>query len=295
MELIDTDKTGQQVKVIIRNLVYNEMFVMDKVAEIIGRNPGLKDGEFLFRADSKGFFAAIDNSNVIGTISSINYDDKIAFIGFHYVDEFFSNTGLKEKLFEAALNAAGERSIGLNCREEQAKLYESYGFKPSFNIISFEGISGGINKSIPPNIMSPLILHFDDLYNYYKKISPYERKIFLNYWVNQPMSLLLGKYAEDDDEYKGFGLFKPCRKGFRLSPLIADDSSSAEEILISLVSHYEAGTPYYLDMPETNIEGMRMAERLSLKETGRLIRMYKGSEHEISLNNIYSFTNLEVG
>ena len=80
-----------------------------------------------------------------------------------------------------------------------------------------------------------------------------------------------------------------------MSPLIADDSSSAEEILISLVSHYEAGTPYYLDMPETNIEGMRMAERLSLKETGRLIRMYKGSEHEISLNNIYSFTNLEVG
>jgi|GEM_PF-3578343 len=295
MESIDTEETRQQVNAIIRNLTHNEIFVMDSVAEIDGRNPGLNDGEFLFRADSKGFFAAIDNSSVIGTITSIKYDDKIAFTGLHYVDELFINTGLKEKLLEVALNAAGERNIGINCREDEKNLYESYGFKPSFNIICFEGISEGINKNIPKDIISPLTLHFDDLYNYYKKFSPYERKVFLNYWVNQPVSLLLGKYDDDNDEYKGFGLFKPCRKGFRLSPLIADDASSAEEILTSLVSHYEAGTPYYLDMPEINNEGMRLAEKLNLKETGRLIRMYKGSEHKISLNKIYSFTSLEAG
>ncbi len=295
MDNIDTEETRQQIKITIRNLGQNEMFVTDRVAEIDNRNPGINDGEFLFRADRKGFFAAIDNLNVMGTVSSIKYDDKLAFIGFHYVEELFRNTELKEKLLEVALNSAGERSVGINCREDQVKLYEGYGFKPSSNIVCFEGISEGINKNIPPNIISPLTLHFDDLYNYYKKFSPYERKVFLNYWVNQPVSLLLGKYDDDNDEYKGFGLFKPCLKGFRLSPLIADDALSAEEVLTSLVSHYEAGTPYYLDMPETNTEGMRLAEKLKLKTSGRLIRMYKGSEHAISLNNIYSFVNLEVG
>ena len=103
--------------------------------------------------------------------------------------------------------------------------YEKFGFASAYKIISYEGFADG-KFSMPKNISSPLMLPFDDLYEYYKKIFPYERKVFVSYWLNQPKSLLLGK--NENEEYKGVGLFKPCRKGYRLSPLISDDIQSAE-------------------------------------------------------------------
>ena len=60
---------------VIRNLAVSEMYIVDELASIDGRNPGLYDGEFLFRADSNGYFAAINGTEVEGTISSVNYEN----------------------------------------------------------------------------------------------------------------------------------------------------------------------------------------------------------------------------
>ena len=278
--------------ILIRNLQYHEMKILDQIAEIDRRNPGLNDGEFLFRADDKAFIAAIMGSEVIGTVSSINYQNNLGFIGNHYVVPHLQGNGLTEKLLSVAMDVAGKNNIGINCREEQVEVYEKAGFKTAFKIINYEGKSDGI-FNMHPSLKSPLQLPFDELYNYYRKNFPYERKVFINLWVNQPGSLLLGKY--EDNEYKGYGLFKPCRKGYRLSPLISDDAQSAHEILTGLSSHFQAGTPYYLDIPEPNSDGINLASELKLKKTGEMIRMYYGKEHEISLKNIYSFTSLEIG
>ena len=170
--------------------------------------------------------------------------------------------------------------------------YEEFGFKPAYKIISYEGVSDG-EFNMPENIVSPLMLEFDEFYEYYRKVFPYERKVFASLWVNQPKSLLIGKY--EDNEYKGVGLFKPCRKGHKLSPLISDDPQSAEEILIALASHFEAGTLYYLDVPEPNKDAIALAEKLNLKKVDERIRMYTHQEHNILLNNTYSFTSLEIG
>ena len=72
---------------IIRNLMLNEMYVADELAAIDGRNPGLNDGEFLFKADNNGFFAAINGTEVGGTIASVNYDENFGFIGLHIISK----------------------------------------------------------------------------------------------------------------------------------------------------------------------------------------------------------------
>lgn len=294
MEDIETKKELQQISINIRNLTPNEMYIFDQMANIGGRNTtGFTDGEFLYNADNNGFIAAMEGTEVTGTISLVSYENNLGFLGFHIVVPHHKNTGLFEKLLSVAMTAAGERNIGTNCSEEHVPLYESAGFKPAFKIITYEGIADGIYNNLPSYINCPFKLPLDKLYNYYRKFFPYERKLFTSFWINQPGSLLFGKY--EDNEYKGYGLFKPCRKGYRLSPLLSDDTQSAKEILTSLVSHFPEGTPYYLDIPETNKEGIMLADELNMKKNGERIRMYKGKEHEISLNNIYSFTSLEVG
>lgn len=294
--------TEQQVKthepnsesnpIALRHLAKNEMYIMDQISEFDGRNPGLNDGEFLFDADQQGFIAAIFNSEALGTISIANYPDNLSFIGLHIVMPHLKDYGIKEKLLSVALRIAGDRNIELNSKEEDVKMYEEAGFKPAYKITTCEGICSGEYK-LPENVKSPFSYPFDALYDYYKKVFPYERKKFISFWLNQPKSLLLGNFI--DDECKGLGLFKPCKKGYRLSPLLSDNIDGAKDILIGLSSHFAAGTPYYLDLPEKNLDGINMADELGLKKSGEVIRMYKGNEHEISLNKCYSFVNLEVG
>ncbi len=286
-------KQEPQIRTNIRNLTPNEVYILDQMAEIDGRNPGLNDGEFLYNDDGNGFIAAIEGTEVIGTISFVSYENNLGFIGLHIVVPHHKDSGLTEKLLSVVMDAAGERNIGTNCCEENILLYESAGFKPAFKIITYEGIADGVSQNLPHFISCPFMVSPDKLYNYYRKSFPYERKFFTSLWINQPGSLLLGKY--EDNKYKGYGLFKPCRKGYRLSPLVSDDPQSAKEILTALVSHFQAGTPYYLDIPETNEEGILLADELKLKKISETIRMYRGKEHEISLSNAYSFTSREIG
>jgi GNAT superfamily N-acetyltransferase len=276
----------------IRNLQLPEMVIPVELALRDNRNPGLTEGEFLFYADNNGFFVALTGNEVFGTIASVKYDKDYGFIGLHFVVEHYRNTGLTEKLLEVALETAGERNIGVNCREEQTELYKNYGFKPAFKIISYEGIADG-KYNVPPDISSPFSLPFDELFDYNRNLFPYERKLFFYQWLNQPGSLLFGKY--ENNKYKGFGLSVPCRKGYRLAPIISDDVRSANEILTALVSHLSEGTPYSIDVPEQNNEGIDMVHELKLEKIGERIRMYKGKDHEIPLKNIYGFINLEVG
>lgn len=276
----------------IRNLQLPEMVIPVELAFRDNRNPGLNDGAFLFNADNTGFFVALAGSNVLGTISSVNYDNNLGFIGLHFAVEQYRDSGLMERLLEFALNAAGERSIGTNCREENVELYKRYGFKQAFKIISYEGIADG-KYNVSPNINSPFSLPFDELFDYNRNLFHYERKLFFYQWLNQPGSLLFGKY--ENNEYRGFGLSVPCRKGYRIAPLISDDVQSAHEILTALVSHLSEGTPYCIDIPEPNFEGIDLAKELKLEKSGERIRMYKGKEHAIPFKNIYGFINLEVG
>jgi GNAT superfamily N-acetyltransferase len=276
----------------ITNLQLPDMVLPVELASREQWNPGRDDGEFLFRADSKGFFAAVKGNQVLGTIASVKYENNTGFIGLHIVLPEHRNKGVGENLLKTAVDKSKDLDIGINCKPDQIKYYERFGFKPAFKIYCYEGIADG-NFRMSPEITSPFTLPFDLLYDYCRNTFPYERKTFTSYWLNQPKSLLLCKY--ENEKIKGFGLFKPCINGYKLSPLISDDPGSAEEILTALQSHFPLGTPYYLYIPEPNIESNLLVEKFKMKKVSEIERMYLNNEHNILLNNVYSFFNLEVG
>ncbi len=276
----------------IRNLALDEMQITDRIADVDGRNPGLSDGEFMFKADPNGSIAALFDSQVAGTISLVKYPEQLGFLGLHIVMPNMKNHGLSEKLLSVIMEYAGDLNIGLNCREDQISMYEDAGFKSAFKIIHYEGESDGELK-MGSDIKSPFSLDFEDLYDYIRNIIPYDRKLFTSHWINQPQSLLLCKHLEN--EFHGVGLFKPCSKGYRLAPLLSSDVDSAKDLLISLATHFEKGTPYFLDMPEPNKGGKNLAKELGLKVIGESVRMYNGNEHKVLFENCFSFLSMEIG
>ena len=270
----------------------NEMFIPIELASRENWNPGLNDHEFLLRADMNGFFVAHSGQDVIGTIASVNYQNNLSFIGLHIVLPEFRKKGIGKKLLSVAIDKAGENNIGTNCFENQLTYYERAGFKPAFKILKYQGICNG-KFNVAPGIVSPLMMDFELLYEYDKRIFSYERKVFTSMWINQPKSMVLGKYV--DDKYKGYGLFMPCQNGYSISPLVSDDSGTAEEILTALASHFPKDTPFFIDVPERNKDAVAIAEKLNLTKVNEVVRMYSKEEQNIDLNKVYSFTNNTVG
>lgn len=277
---------------LIRHATFEEMPLVMDLVELNGCNPGKYDHEFLYGADPTGFLLLLQEQQVFGSICSIGYDDTFGFIGCHNFVENFNDNGLKKKLLDVAIERLGSRNIGLNCPEDSAEFYNESGFNIYHKIYRFKGTSSG---ELPnsPDITSLFAHSADFLIEYESQFFPVERKNFLAGWYSQTGSLALGKFV--DEKYKGYGIIRPCRKGYSIAPLFADNPAIAEELLLQLVGHFPEGTEYYVDIPEQNENAIQLAEKLKLSKDQTFVRMYNKEKPKLPYQNIYGFTSLEVG
>jgi hypothetical protein len=276
----------------IKNATLAEMPHLCTLSAMEGRNPGLNDSELLFQFDPDGFFMAIHERKIVGSISALSYGDDFGFIGLHFVLPQFQQTILADKLIEVAFDKLAPRNIGMNCNEKQVEYYSHHGFKPYYTIAVYQGVADG---TIPPmdTIVSPFMHSFQLLHDLDKKYFTYDRKKMMMPWLNQSQSLLMAKL--NDTAYSGYGLYLPATNGYRISSLVAENYETAEHLLTALVGHLEQGTNYFIDLPEDNSNAVRLAEKMNMKKTATYVRMYSQSDSNVSLNNIYSFTNYELG
>ncbi len=276
----------------IRNSAANEMPFVIQFASMDDRTMGLNDADVFYRFDPHGFFIAVDGDTIAGTISAVTYDDSFGFIGLHLVMPKYLNSIMEDKLLETAIQKLGDRTIGINCPEARTQYYARYGFKASHKIITYEGTAADINCSME-NIVSPFMHPFDMLLEFNKKYFPYETKGLMQAWMPQAGSMLLAKKI--DKEYKGCGLFLPCTNGYKIAPLVCADSGTAEELFTALVYHMNGGLRFTVDLPESNKDAVALAEKMKLKKIKENVRMYNKVEPEISIRNIFSYTNNELG
>lgn len=277
----------------IRNLQHNEMKTAISMAANAGWNPGNNDPDLFYQIDQNGFIVAVSGNNeAAGIISAVNYGTDFGFIGMHLIASGYEEHDLGAELYKAARRKTGNVNIGLNSFEHNINFYEGFGFKTAHKIFTFEGTADG-NHVMPPDITSPFVLPFEDLLEFDRKIFPYDRKHFISLWLNQPGSMVLAKYV--NDKYKGYGLFRPCLKGYKISPLVAENYGVGEEILLALTGHLPEGAVFYMDIPDLNKDGIRLAEKMKMKKINETVRMYNNDGVEIALNQVFSFNSFELG
>lgn len=97
-----------------------------------------------------------------------------------------------------------------------------------------------------------------------------------------------------DDRLAGMGVIRPCRSGYKIGPLFADDARVAEEIFCGL-SARATGQPLFLDIPENNPAAVALAARHGLKECFGCARMVLGPVSPLPWQNIYGITTFELG
>jgi hypothetical protein len=101
-----------------------------------------------------------------------------------------------------------------------------------------------------------------------------ERAAFLRRWISPPGGLGLG--LVEQGRLHGIGVARPCREGFKIGPLFAEDGSHAERIFCGL-GRVTAGQAVFLDVPENNPQALALAERHGMREVFGCARMYLGA------------------
>lgn len=257
-----------------------------------GWNPGLHDIESFYAADPSGFLVGYLGDDPIASISVVKYDDSYGFLGFYIVKPEYRGKGYGFELWKAGLAYLDGCNVGLDGVVEQQGNYKQSGFKLAYGNIRFEGFGGGVEPE-GIGLVDLAGLPLSEVLEYDSAFFPADRQRFLQQWIKQTDSLALG--IMQAGRLVGYGVIRPCRNGFKIGPLFADDALLAEELFLALRAKAAPSDNIYLDVPEINLPGVVLAEKYNMEPVFTTARMYTGDIPAISVSRTYGVTTFELG
>ena len=123
-------------------------------------------------------------------------------------------------------------------------------------------------------------------------VFPAPRSAFLRAWISSPGHV--GRALVRDGRLAAWGVIRPCRTGYKIGPLVADDRAAAEAVLAALLAG-AGGGEIFLDVPSVNCEAVSLAQYLRLAPVFETARMYTGTMLPLCLHRVFGVTTFELG
>ncbi|MGX1323531.1 ribosomal protein S18 acetylase RimI-like enzyme [Bradyrhizobium sp. USDA 377] len=274
----------------IRNLRPEEISLAIDWAAAEGWNPGLSDAACFAVPDAQGFLVGEIDGEPVATVSCVNYDDRFAFLGFYIVRADLRGAGHGLRIWNAAIAHAGARVIGLDGVVAQQDNYKKSGFQLAYANIRYSGI-----VAVPPapaavatlDKVPFALVEADDA-----TVFPAKRSAFLRAWISAPGHV--GRALLRDGKLAAWGVIRPCRSGYKIGPLVADDRAAAEKVAQTLLASV-GNSEIFLDVPAVNHDAIALAESLGLKPVFETARMYTGPIPPLRIDRVFGVTSFELG
>jgi GNAT superfamily N-acetyltransferase len=275
----------------IRPMRPDEMSIAVNWAAAEGWNPGLADDACFAAADPEGFFIGEFEGAPAATISCVNYGTTFAFLGFYIVREDLRGRGYGLRIWNAAIAHAGPRVIGLDGVVAQQQNYRRSGFELAYANVRYGGSVTAPDASQAGVIaLTEVPLAIVEAYD--ATVFPAPRTAFLRTWIGAPGHI--GRALVRDGRLAGWGVVRPCRKGRKVGPLVADDRATAEVVLSALLASVGGGE-IFLDVPSVNRDAVALARNLGLAPVFETARMYTGAIPPLRLERVFGVTTFELG
>ncbi|MCW5649335.1 MAG: GNAT family N-acetyltransferase [Ramlibacter sp.] len=257
-----------------------------------GWNPGLNDAPCFHAADAGGFLVGLLHDQPVATISVVRYGKAHGFLGLYIVRADHRGRGLGLELWNAGLDRLHGCAVGLDGVVAQQDNYRRSGFAMAWRNARYQG-TGGQAAPVDPGLVSLSSLPFEQVAAYDQPLFGAPRPSFLQPWIAQPGCTALGMV--DNGELKGYGVLRPCRQGFKIGPLFADNESVAERLFVALQARVPEGDAVYLDVPGLNPGATALARRHGMTPVFETARMYTGTAPPLPLPRIFGITTFELG
>jgi hypothetical protein len=275
----------------IRPMRPDEISIAIDWAAAEGWNPGLADAACFAVPDPQGFLVGERRGEPVATVSCVNYGAGFAFLGFYIVRPDQRGRGDGLRIWNAAIAHAGARVIGLDGVVAQQDNYRKSGFALAYANIRYGGTVNAPG-SRPARVIALDEVPFASITADDATIFPAPRPQFLRAWVDAPGHV--GRALLRDGRLAGWGVIRPCRRGRKIGPLVADDRAAAEAIMSALLTD-TGGGEIFLDVPGVNGDAVGLAQDLGLAPTFETARMYTGSIPPLRLDRVFGVTSFELG
>jgi hypothetical protein len=267
-------------------------------------NVGKYDAAAYYALDPKGHFLFLLDKQPVGAISVVKYSPKLLAIGPFIVKKEYRNKGYGAQIWQYAIELL-EKNInataGLYSVPAQISRYARSGFKNNFHIQRWQ--KNFIKKT--PNLEETTedlkqlnSVSIESIIEYDQSIFSASRKKLLAKFIQNEH--IVG-FASTDDTGKitGFGLIRPCVKGYRIGPLYADHIENAQKLFQTLLGEANNST-VFIDAPSHNpyIEPFTSFFNLDRVSEADTVAMFRGEVPiTLSKNNHknYAICSLEVG
>jgi hypothetical protein len=275
----------------IRTLRPDEVPLALDWAAAEGWNPGLADAACFATVDKQGFLVGELEGEPAATISCVNYNDSFAFLGFYIVRADLRGHGHGLRIWQEAIAHAGTRVIGLDGVVAQQANYRKSGFTLAYANVRYGGIVAATNAP-KAGVFALDDISFAMVESSDATVFPAPRTNFLRAWIASPRHI--GRAFLRDGELAGWGVVRPCRRGWKIGPLVCDGRAAAEAVLSALLAAMGGGE-IFLDVPSVNSEAVALAQGLGLAPVFETARMYTGAIPRLRIERVFGVTTFELG
>jgi GNAT superfamily N-acetyltransferase len=273
----------------IRTMRPDEISIAVNWAAAEGWNPSLADDACFAAVDPEGFLIGELDGAPAATVSCVNYSTSFAFLGFYIVREDLRGRGYGLRIWDAAIAHAGPRVIGLDGVVAQQQNYRKSGFELAYANVRYGGIVAAPDAP-EAGIVALAEVPLAAVEAYDATVFPAPRPAFLRAWIGSPGHV--GCALMRDGGLVGWGVIRPCRKGCKIGPLVADDRATAEVVLSALLASVGGGE-IFLDVPSINRNAVALAQDLGLVPVFETARMYTGAILPLRLERVFGVTTFE--
>lgn len=238
-------------------------------------NQTVEDWELFLKLSPEGCRVAVDEGGqVMGTVTTVRYEDRFSWIGMVLVDPTRQRQGIGIQLLRESLQVLCEDdTVKLDATPAGRHIYLQLDFMDEYFLSRME-----IDR-VPDNLpeSAARLIQTDDLsavLDIDEKVFGASREAVLEAILKRgPQYCFL---LEDKDTIKGYCFGRSGHEFSHIGPVVAPDVASAKSLVTAALKRCD-GTPVVVDAPLHSPSWIDWLTSLGFREQRPFIRMFRGS------------------
>lgn len=233
-----------------------------------------RDWELLLKLSTAGCRVAVQEQQVVGTVTTVSYQNCVSWIGMVLVDPHVQRQGIGTKLLHEALDVLKDQPlVGLDATPAGREVYLKLGFTDDCRLSRMQTIVAGFT---PDKLNPARRMTAEDLPNVFamdRNVFGADRYLLLEWLFTGAAEYCW--VVEREGRIAGYTL---GRHGFnfeQLGPVIAEDTQTAKQLVAACLTE-QIGKPFILDATHHDPEWLRWLVSAGFKEQRPFTRMFRG-------------------
>ncbi len=239
-----------------------------------GWNQLRRDWEMFWHLNPAGSCAAFEDEQLVGTVTTVRYEDRFGWIGMMLVDPQRRRQGIGTQLMRQAMEVLRDvETIKLDATPVGREVYLKLGFADEYllhrlqTVVLSDGLMDSSARLLTPNDW-PAIHALD------RDVFGADRQAVLE-WAQADVP----EYAwvvEGASGIRGYCLGRHGQNFEHLGPVVAEDLATAQQ-LVSACLRAHVGKSFVLDAASHDVAWLQWLNSIGFVEQRPLTRMYRGS------------------